>query len=179
MIINVLFGELAIGQHFYHGSSIDSEHYYKSSPVHAKNRYGTEFDVPETTLVRIVSDYRVVSAQDQLHGNFNRLFVFMTSDESTPIGGVLEYQVGQPLMTTEAVGKCDIGATSIVDVGKTVVVFGSHVFQCNMEIVEDWETNPERVRDDTVVSYLCDLWLMLPDNAITDSQYFVIDGGVA
>lgn len=116
------------------------------------------------------TQYKVVVIQD---GNFKRLFVFYAD---SVVGGLLNYV--QPLWTTETVGKCDLSGTSIVDVGRTVLVFGSHVFQCNMDILEGWEANSLIGCDDFIVSYLQDLWLMLPDSAITESQYFrVQDGG--
>jgi hypothetical protein len=122
--------------------------------------------------------YRVVVVQD---GNFKRLFVFNRDGVSTNtvLGGLLSYQPDQPLWTTEAVGKCDLSGTSIVDVGRAVLVFGSHVFQCNMEILEDWDANSLIGRDDFIVSYLDVLWRMLPDSAITESQYFLVQGGEA
>ncbi|MDD5394843.1 MAG: hypothetical protein PHE17_18530 [Thiothrix sp.] len=122
--------------------------------------------------------YRAAVAQD---GNFKRLFVFNRDGVSTNtvLGGLLNYQPDQPLWTTEAVGKCDLSGTSIVDVGRAVLVFGSHVFQCNMEILEDWDANSLIGRDDFIVSYLDTLWRMLPDSAITESQYFLVQGGEA
>lgn len=124
-----------------------------------------------------MTTYRVVIAQD---GNFNRLFVFNKDGVATNIvlGGLLDYSSGQSLWTTEAVGKCDLSGTSIVDVGKAVLVFGSHVFQCNMDILEGWDANSLVGRDDYIVSYLQDLWLMLSDSTITENQYFQVqDGG--
>jgi hypothetical protein len=67
----------------------------------------------------------------------------------------------------------------MVDVARAVVVFGSYVFQCNQDILENWDANTLVVgRDDFIVGYLQDLWLMLPENAITESQSFLVEGGV-
>jgi hypothetical protein len=48
-----------------------------------------------------------------------------------------------------------------------------------MEILEDWDANSLIGRDDFIVSYLDVLWRMLPDSAITESQYFLVQGGEA
>jgi hypothetical protein len=122
--------------------------------------------------------YRAVVAQD---GGFKRLFVFNRDGVSTNtvLGGLLNYQSGQPLWTAEAVGKCDLGCTSIVNAGRAVLVFGSHIFQCNMEILDGRDANSPIGLDDFIVSYLDTLWRMLPDSAITESQYFLVQGGEA
>ena len=116
--------------------------------------------------------YRLVIAQD---GNFKRLFVFLGD---TLAGGLLDYSPEKPLWTTEAVGKCDLSGTGMVDVARAIVVFGSYVFQCNQDILENWDAHTLVGRDDFIVGYLQDLWLILPESAITENQSFLVEGGV-
>lgn len=116
--------------------------------------------------------YRLVIAQD---GNFKHLFVFLGD---TLAGGLLDYSPEKPLWTTAAVGKCDLSGTGMVDVARAVVVFGSYVFQCNQDILENWDAHTLVGRDDFIVGYLQDLWLILPESAITESQSFLVEGGV-
>ena len=118
------------------------------------------------------SQYRLVVVQD---GNFKRLFVFLGDILA---GGLLDYSPDKPMWTTEAVGKCDLSGTGMVDVARAVVVFGSYVFQCNQDILENWDAHTLVGRDDFIVDYLQNLWLMLPESAITESQSFLVEGGV-
>lgn len=119
------------------------------------------------------SQYRLAVVQD---GNFKRLFVFLGDALA---GGLLDYSPEKPLWTTEAVGKCDLSGTGMVDVARAVLVFGSYVFQCNQGILESWDANTLVGRDDFIVGYLQDLWLMLPESAVIESQAFSYAGGVA
>ena len=91
---------------------------------------------------------------------------------------MLDYSPEKPLWTTEAVGKCDLSGTGMVNVARAVVVFGSYVFQCNQDILENWDAHTLVGRDDFIVGYLEDLWLMLPESAITENQSFLVEGGV-
>jgi hypothetical protein len=116
------------------------------------------------------NQYKAVLVQD---GGVPRLFVFRCQgqDGSRVAGGLhrihLEYWDGD-----------------ITKAAKAVLARGSARFACNSHIVTDWKENvgqydhvPER--EQYVLDYLETVWRMLPDSAITESQYFLVQGGEA
>lgn len=177
MLIEMTFGDLPTGQHFYHGSALEREHYYKSSATEATNQPGTVFTVPAGEKVMVdpgtvpgLLKYKAVLVRD---GGFIRLFVFLCQ-------GQYEGQVAGGLPSISL----DYWEHDIIKAAKAVLVRGSARFACNNPIVAEWKEDasqqyPVPDKEGYVLDALEGIWRMLDDGSIIDARYFYRVGGDA